>query len=80
MIIEKIESVFMPSYAYPHTTATTIPGLTKQEYFAGLAMQALISCNKTNTIDDYDTEIIVNKSFKIASEMVTMSSIKRKEQ
>ena len=55
------------STAFPIVTMTEVSfGLTKKEYFAGLAMQALV----TGKNDLMDADIIAEKAVRMANELL----------
>lgn len=57
-------------YDQPKIIVTT--GLTKREYFAGLALQGLISSNSGQTY-----EYLVTRSIKAADELLKQLEIKK---
>ncbi len=58
----------------PIVMENTLPGLTKREYFAGLAMQALISnsviVTKIDTNNGEDLQLLSMASISIADELL----------
>jgi hypothetical protein len=57
------------AYLYPDQTVThqgPFGGLTKLEYFAGLAMNGILAADASDSFDDEDAQAAVNASVFIA--------------
>lgn len=53
---------------------TNHPGLTKREYYAAKAMQALIAASfQADRAEDYHVEIVAENAFKMADAMLAES-------
>lgn len=52
-------------------TSCVSNGLSKREYFAGLAMQGLLSAENVN---DFDSQILTKASVRIADELLKQLS------
>lgn len=58
-------------YAGKVSEWTNHPGLTKREYYAAKAMQALIAASfQADRAEDYHVEIVAENAFKMADAML----------
>ncbi len=64
----------MTDYVYPRTIQTTVPGLTKREYFAAMIAQGMVSNSPVSAFSDTNgARVLIKRSFMIADEIVTQS-------